>query len=767
MTNAAAPVPSARLGAALPSSRPSNAGAMSINGVFGRGSRRRGLLSASEATRQRKRMGQLAMRSLQAAAVPTVSSTAAVSVLGRSHIDEQFLLGDNTTTNNNNNINRNDRTSAGQEQGGGDGGVDPKKQDEIEAIDTSVYNENDLRIVEEKMLAEHVFFHCRRAATKRRDRAQEDIEARQLGAWHYPRLFSMLQSVDAHMHVPTDREAMRRAMLRKKRERDNAKWKKWNKLLAFLPGHGVDDEEEQALEREMAEEDELGSDNEQDQASLEEEKRRAQARLRSRRRRRQQQKQRDAAGGNADDDSDKKEQGGSLDLLDLEEEKLPEKTWKHAPWPVCVEATVHSLDKSVTKDGTLDLREQEDLDVKYSVSNAIAVFTLALEFLTMISLAFSPSVPWSLTTTQQNIAGSPLLQFSSSIDGDDMIFWSCAAFALLYPMLAVPGLQKAQRGTLGRDEFGQPARWNTWPFVYSKLLALLGSAMYFPILLNLVEVFVCVYPTDGGSPIMQHDTSVVCWQASHLLKAAVAGIGVSVYYPTASFMYPNMQFVDKSLDIKFETTFLIFVAQGKLFLSGMASFFPDDPYFILVSALAVYTLFLVSNVSGEPCLVKRVNIWRTGSFAMASWACIAGLIVTGTGDQLLSFVLLVVGWCVIVIFTAVWFMYVWHPDMLGMAPDESDGRSESVRGFGGQRRLAGASGMIPPDIAEEDGYTIYEDDHRLDDEEDESPRKRKKHKKKSKKKRKKHKKHRQDDDDDDDDEVAIDVGRDSDDSSDY
>ena len=54
----------------------------------------------------------------------------------------------------------------------------------------------------------------------------------------------------------------------------------------------------------------------------------------------------------------------------------------------------------------------------------------------------------------------------------------------------------------------------------------------------------------------------------------VSFIGLILYYPAATFMDPNLQFVDKTLDIKFAPTYLIFLCQGKLMIAGAAVFFP-------------------------------------------------------------------------------------------------------------------------------------------------------------------------------------------------
>ena len=73
-------------------------------------------------------------------------------------------------------------------------------------------------------------------------------------------------------------------------------------------------------------------------------------------------------------------------------------------------------------------------------------------------------------------------------------------------------------------------------------------------------------------------------------------VGITAYYPLASFIYPNLQFADKSLDLKYKPTFIILLAQGKLVLTGIAVFFPGEAYLLLSFTLVIYVLFALLNI---------------------------------------------------------------------------------------------------------------------------------------------------------------------------
>lgn len=38
--------------------------------------------------------------------------------------------------------------------------------------------------------------------------------------------------------------------------------------------------------------------------------------------------------------------------------------------------------------------------------------------------------------------------------------------------------------------------------------------------------------------------------------------GIIIYYPLATFFFPNLQFQDRALDLKYDPTFMVLVIQG-------------------------------------------------------------------------------------------------------------------------------------------------------------------------------------------------------------
>lgn len=55
----------------------------------------------------------------------------------------------------------------------------------------------------------------------------------------------------------------------------------------------------------------------------------------------------------------------------------------------------------------------------------------------------------------------------------------------------------------------------------------------------------------------------------------LALVGILAYYPFATFLYSNLQFVNKVTDLKFHPQFVVYLAQVKLIFSALSSFLPS------------------------------------------------------------------------------------------------------------------------------------------------------------------------------------------------
>jgi hypothetical protein len=154
-----------------------------------------------------------------------------------------------------------------------------------------------------------------------------------------------------------------------------------------------------------------------------------------------------------------------------------------------------------------------------------------------------------------------------------------------------------------------------------------GTILFYPLIINLIQIVGC--SSDGY--LKFYDQTMSCYAGEHIAAVTVMIIAVCLFYPLASFMLPNMQFVNASLDVKFDSTFMVFSAQGKLLLAGVFTFFGDTPGVLMGAATVIYITLLLICWTGQPCLVKRVNRWKTLSFAVPAWchACTLLYVILG------------------------------------------------------------------------------------------------------------------------------------------
>ncbi len=103
-----------------------------------------------------------------------------------------------------------------------------------------------------------------------------------------------------------------------------------------------------------------------------------------------------------------------------------------------------------------------------------------------------------------------------------------------------------------------------------------------------------------------------------------------IYYLFVTFIFPNLQWGHKSLELKYDPTFLAIAIQIKLLIVALASFFPDEddaPFQLAVSAALLIAMAAMIKLS-RPCSAILFNIIDIGGYLMAAWMCISGLLVT-------------------------------------------------------------------------------------------------------------------------------------------
>ena len=190
----------------------------------------------------------------------------------------------------------------------------------------------------------------------------------------------------------------------------------------------------------------------------------------------------------------------------------------------------------------------------------------------------------------------------------------------------------AKQGTLGMNADGSKVSSCSPLGIYFTGLSIFSTTLYFGIVKSLLSAFACDWSDIANRVYLLASEDVTCFTFSdpyHLIMLFSAVAGICLYYPLATLLQPQFQFKDKSLDIKYDPSYLILYGQGELLFAGATVFFGGDEgnvAFMLLYILIILCLALAwLTHSMQPCLVPEVNRWRTAVFVACSFSGIGAL----------------------------------------------------------------------------------------------------------------------------------------------
>ena len=307
-----------------------------------------------------------------------------------------------------------------------------------------------------------------------------------------------------------------------------------------------------------------------------------------------------------------------------------------------------------------------------------------------------------------------------------VVFWIAVAIGFLYPLYSIKALRALKAGKLGLDEHGRPVtKFCSKDGLYNFGLNAVNDFMYFGMMVSFVSMFACKIddlsplPGDPGFQYVKYilmsdakyvrvenssrvgNTTVVhnmivtykyppmeCFNSkapTHIVYMVVCAIALLCFYPLATLLAPNFQFNNKMLDIKFEQSFLIIQNQAELLMVAFSIFYQEDWVAVLVPQFLICTTLAISNWFIQPCLVARLNIFRTATYSMAAVSCFSSIVYqlmkSGFGGQYcyeeavgagncepffvsaaVAYGILIIGWATIILVTIVSHKRRWGPD---------------------------------------------------------------------------------------------------------
>jgi hypothetical protein len=311
-----------------------------------------------------------------------------------------------------------------------------------------------------------------------------------------------------------------------------------------------------------------------------------------------------------------------------ETENGARQTRKESPeWPEIVHLTVEWFQELLEEARRL---ASSTTTMILNTTNVIAILSHGFEIITFSAVAFEAQVGWFSGGSTMSKGSEVVL---AQNDYFEATFWTVFVITIIFGALAYPALKLAKQGKLGMMENNQKAVFPSWRFMLGKLVMILAKSLYFTVMKALLDVFAC-REVDGDWVVLRN-SDMECFSSAHLPLVFCSMLSIVLYYPTATLLYPNLQYQDKTLDLKYDTTFLVIESQGKLVLSAFSAFFASELYLTLklIVYVVVCTVLTVICVFVKPCIVKSYNLWKAGGYAAACWCCTWALINCTTGES--------------------------------------------------------------------------------------------------------------------------------------
>ena len=233
-----------------------------------------------------------------------------------------------------------------------------------------------------------------------------------------------------------------------------------------------------------------------------------------------------------------------------------------------------------------------------------------------------------------------------------IFFWFSIIIAVAFPFYALKGLKALQKGRLGLDDNGrQISSCCSKDGLYNFGLNAVNDYLYFGMMFTLISAYACSYDEASHQFVLMADEEMKCFTFSEPLQIIymlVSSIGLVGFYPLATLLAPNFQFNNKALDIKYEQSFLIMEHQAELLMAGFSIFYQEEWTKVLVPQLIICLILATSNHYLQPCLVQRLNIFRTGIYLSAAHTCACAIMYHMTmRNGLVTWLSMLGGWIVL------------------------------------------------------------------------------------------------------------------------
>ena len=331
-------------------------------------------------------------------------------------------------------------------------------------------------------------------------------------------------------------------------------------------------------------------------------------------------------------------EGENLEILDTEAavQRIASPDWPD----LC-----HLISTSFTQflaEGRKVLQSKPIQKMEFNSENLIAIFSHITDVLSMAAIAFAKEVGW---TNSDNIASDSSRAVLAETAYWTINYWVCFGLCGAFLLVSYPAIRLAKAGRYGVTKDMKPDSACSWTGLVSRAVSLLAVSLYMTIMKTELDALSCVYFETDSTWVLIRNQDIVCFSGTHAVYFCLAILAIIIYYPLATLLYPTIQYQNKGLDLKYDSTYIVLESQGKLAIVGFAAFLPREKYLKmqLIVCICVTCILGLIVAKTKPCLVKSYNLWKAGGYFLVAWCGFWALMNVVSDGQLFCLVLLVVG----------------------------------------------------------------------------------------------------------------------------
>ncbi len=222
--------------------------------------------------------------------------------------------------------------------------------------------------------------------------------------------------------------------------------------------------------------------------------------------------------------------------------KKMRKVYRHprltVEWNRLVEILLKKLQKSDSSKIVLRFRWKKNL---------LTFLAKIFEYWTLLTFLFTDDLEWNFEEWTRAALQTAHLEMPLALQVFPYFFFGSLVLCVLYLVLLPSIARKARKGTLGLNPHTlAEANICSCAFFHLGVVKVLSIAMYTGIVVNLLGVFSCDF-SESAAPVLHVHPPWECFTPFHIGLMAMALLGLLLYYPAATIVFPNIQYASKAV----------------------------------------------------------------------------------------------------------------------------------------------------------------------------------------------------------------------------